>query len=148
MCKVPEAAKAGAQLLGMEGNKKDILEMNLESALISYLTYISTSLLATDYTGNTPRNEDDSPKHRCTVLRALPSRQMQQAQPSLRGERGALPSLTVLLSSSGPAPACLGQSISLHSLQNHDVQLTTGKMEKRHAAYPFTHHSGCLNPDA
>lgn len=116
--------------------------MNLESALTSYLMYINTSLLATDCAENTPHNDDDS------VPGALASTQAQQAELLSGGERGALPSLTVLWSSSGPAPVCLGQSISLHSFQNHDMQLTTGKMEKKHAAYPFTHHSGCLNPDA
>lgn len=64
MCKVPEAAKAGTQLsgTGREGNEKDILEMNLASALISYLMCIGTSLSATDYAGNTAQAEDASPR--------------------------------------------------------------------------------------
>lgn len=43
-------------------------------------------------------------------------------------EERALTSLTVLLSSPGPTPACLGQLISLHPFLNQDVQLTTRKM--------------------
>ena len=80
-------------------------------------------------------------------MQRAPSSRMQPTQPFpwWRGER-AHP-LTVLLSSSGPAPACLCQSIILHLLLNQDEQRTTRMMERRHAAYPFTHNSGCLNPD-
>lgn len=55
----------------MQGNEKDVSEMNLEFTLISFITYVSTLLSATDYAGNTPHNEDDSPGQCHTVLRTL-----------------------------------------------------------------------------
>lgn len=100
-----------------------------------FLKCTCTFLLATDYAGSPPNREDNSPRHG-------------HATAGPGEEERELASLTVLLSSSGPTPTCLGQSVRLHPFLNHDVQLTTRKMEARHAARPFTHNSGCLDPDA